>query len=115
MVCLAVPLTESTWGMIGAAQLSRVRSSAYLVNVARGGIVDEAALLDALRTRRLAGAALDVHAREGDASLFVGLDNVVLTPHIGAMSRDVQREIGETVARSVISALRGLPVENRLC
>jgi D-3-phosphoglycerate dehydrogenase len=115
VICLAVPLTEATRGMMGAEQFARMRSGSYLVNVARGGIVDEVALLDALRTHRLGGAALDVHTQEREASPFAVLDNVVLTPHIGAMSRDVQREIGETVARSVVTALRGQPVENRVC
>lgn len=115
VVCLAVPLNETTRGMLGAEQFARMRSGSYLVNVARGGVVDESALLEALRTRHLSGAALDVHAREGGTSPFADLDNVVLTPHIGAMSRDVQREIGETVARSVVDALRGRPVENRVC
>lgn len=115
VVCLAVPLNEDTRGLIGAEQLGRMRQGSYLVNVARGGIVDEPALQEALRTGQLAGAALDVHARERETSPFAGLDNVVLTPHIGAMSRDVQREIGQTVARSVLDALEGRPVENRVC
>lgn len=115
VVCLAVPLADDTRGLIGSRQLNRMRQGSYLVNVARGGVVDEQALLEALRSGRLAGAALDVHAREKELSPFAGLDNVVLTPHLGAMSRDVQREIGETVARSVLDALDGRPVENTVC
>ncbi len=115
VVCLAVPLNDATRGLIGHRELDRMRQGSYLINVARGGVVDEDALLEALRAGRLAGAALDVHLHEREPSPFAGLDNVVLTPHLGAMSRDVQREIGETVARSVLDVLDGRPVENTVC
>ena len=111
----AAPLTGSTRGLLGAAQLDIMKPTAYLVNVSRGGVVDEAALLAALRGHRLAGAALDVHLREGEPSMFADLDNVVLTPHIGAMSADAQRAIGDVVADSIATALNGDTVANRVC
>ena len=84
-VCLAVPHTSDTEGLIGPAEFGAMRSTAYLINVCRGGVVDEAALIDALKTRRIRGAALDVFRLEplpADSELC-RLDNVILTPHIG--------------------------------
>ena len=84
-VCVATPHTPETERMIGAAQLDLMKSSAYLVNIARGGIVDEDALIDALVDNRIAGAGLDVFTYEPlpvDSPLCA-LDNVILCPHIG--------------------------------
>ncbi|MEV7551541.1 NAD(P)-dependent oxidoreductase [Amycolatopsis sp. NPDC089917] len=114
-VCVAVPLTEATRGLIGSAELTAMRSTAFLVNVSRSGVVNETALLSALRDGGIAGAGLDVHNEECGNSPFAHLDNVVLTPHIGAMSSDAQRAIGATVVESVTAALAGAPVANRLC
>jgi phosphoglycerate dehydrogenase-like enzyme len=85
-VVLAVPATPATRGMIGAAELARMRAHAVLINVARGAVIDEAALLAALRERRLGGAALDVFTSEPlpPASGFWALDNVLITPHVSA-------------------------------
>lgn len=87
-VVLAVPHTEETERMIGAEQLALMKESAYLVNICRGGVVDEDALIEALRTRSIAGAGLDVFTYEplpADSPLCV-LDNVILTPHVGGGS-----------------------------
>jgi phosphoglycerate dehydrogenase-like enzyme len=103
-LCLHTPLDESTRHLIGAEALSRMKPGSLLVNVARGGVVDEAALLEALtRGDTVAGAALDVHEIEGEGtrSRFAELDNVVLTPHIGAMAVDSQRLIGERIVELV--------------
>ena len=84
-VCVATPQTPQTEGMIGAEELNLMKESAYLVNIARGGIVDEDALIMALQENRIAGAGLDVFAYEplpADSPLC-SLDNVILTPHIG--------------------------------
>ncbi|HEU4920614.1 MAG TPA: NAD(P)-dependent oxidoreductase [Candidatus Limnocylindrales bacterium] len=99
-ISLHVPLDVATRGMIGADQLARVKPGAFLVNIARGGVVDEAALLGALQPGgRLRGAALDVHVAEGEGrrSPLADLPNVVLTPHIGAQTIDAQEEIGREV------------------
>jgi D-3-phosphoglycerate dehydrogenase / 2-oxoglutarate reductase len=99
-ISLHVPLNDQTRGMIGAAELARVKPGAFLVNIARGGVVDEAALHDALQPGGpIRGAALDVHVAEGEGkrSPLADLPNVVLTPHIGAQTIDAQEEIGREV------------------
>jgi D-3-phosphoglycerate dehydrogenase len=106
-VSIHVPLNADTRGMIGAKQLALMRPGSFLVNIARGGIVDEAALLAALRVgERPAAAALDVHVSEGEGRIspLAGLPNVILTPHIGATTVDAQREIGVEVVRIVDEA-----------
>jgi phosphoglycerate dehydrogenase-like enzyme len=99
-LCLHVPLNDSTYHMIDAGVLAQMKPGSMLVNMARGGVVDEAALYDALtQGSTIAGAALDVHEKEGEGTVspLAELDNVVLTPHIGAMAVDSQRLIGERV------------------
>lgn len=99
-VCLAVPHTPETERMIGRAELERMRPDAYLVNVCRGGVVDEDALIDALREQRIAGAGLDVFTWEplpADSPLC-RLDNVILTPHVGGgTGTSRQLELGEAL------------------
>ncbi|CAN5763897.1 hydroxyacid dehydrogenase [soil metagenome] len=104
-VTLHVPLDETTRPLIGRAELQRMKPTAFLVNIARGGVVDEEALLEALREGRLAGAGLDVHVREGEGhvSPLAELPNVILTPHIGAATIDAQREIGRLVVQIIQS------------
>jgi D-3-phosphoglycerate dehydrogenase len=102
-----VPLGAQTRGMIGAAELGRVKPGAFLVNVARGGVVDEEALLRELQPGgRIRGAGLDVHVNEGEGKVspMADLPNVVLTPHIGAATVDAQREIGQEVVAIVDGA-----------
>lgn len=101
-VSLHVPKTPKTSNMINADTLARMKRGAFLVNLARGGVVDEQALRQALVSGHLRGAALDVHAAEGEGKIspLADLANVLLTPHIGAGTYDSQREIGEiAVAR----------------
>ncbi|HET9858953.1 MAG TPA: NAD(P)-dependent oxidoreductase [Nocardioidaceae bacterium] len=101
---LHVPLDESTHHMIDGTVLDRMRPGSLLVNVARGGVVDEKALYDALTEGiSVAGAALDVHESEGEGTVspLAELPNVVLTPHIGAMALDSQRLIGERVTELI--------------
>ena len=102
-VSVHVPLQPSTRYLLDAAALAKMKRGAFLVNLARGGVVDEAALHAALVSGHLAGAGLDVHEREGDGKVspLAGLDNVVLTPHIGASTHDSQREIGEQIVRTI--------------
>ncbi len=103
-----LPKTPETAGLIGAEQLAKAKPSLVLVNAARGGIVDEQALYDALKTGRIAAAGLDVFAKEPctDSPLFE-LENVVATPHLGASTDEAQEKAGLAVARSVRLALAG--------
>ncbi|OKK04788.1 3-phosphoglycerate dehydrogenase [Streptomyces sp. CB03234] len=103
-----LPRTPETAGLIGFDALHQVKPSVRIVNVARGGIVDEAELYAALKEGRVAGAALDVFATEPctDSPLFE-LDNVVVTPHLGAGTSEAQERAGVAVARSVRQALAG--------
>jgi phosphoglycerate dehydrogenase-like enzyme len=100
---LNLPLSDSTRNLIGKQAFERMKPSAFLVNLARGGIVDEQALLSALNDNKLAGAGLDVHAAEGDGKVspLAGLENVILTPHIGAGTVDTQYQIGEQILEIV--------------
>jgi D-3-phosphoglycerate dehydrogenase / 2-oxoglutarate reductase len=104
-ISIHVPLDETTRGMIGRQQLACAKQGAFLVNIARGGVVDEEALLESLKSGRLAGAGLDVHVHEGEGlrSPLADLPNVILTPHIGAATVDAQREIGQKVVEIVES------------
>lgn len=104
-VTIHVPLGAATRGLIGAPELARMKPGSFLVNIARGGVVDEAALHEALEPRgHLRGAALDVHVAEGEGrvSPLAGLPNVILTPHIGAQTIDAQAEIG----REIVAIIR---------
>lgn len=106
-VTLHVPLTEQTRGMIGVAELARMKPTAILVNAARGGIVDERALAVALEQRKLAGAALDVYETEpppADHPLREA-PNLVMTPHLGAATVEAQRKVALEIAQRVRDAL----------
>jgi D-3-phosphoglycerate dehydrogenase / 2-oxoglutarate reductase len=102
-ISIHVPLKASTRYLIDAQALSHIRPEAILVNLARGGVVEESALVAALQEGRLRGAALDVHEAEGEGKLspLADLPNVILTPHIGAGTYDSQREIGEIVLQTM--------------
>jgi D-3-phosphoglycerate dehydrogenase / 2-oxoglutarate reductase len=105
-VSLHLPLTEETRGLIGAGELAAMKPTAFLVNTARGGLVDEAALSDALQSGRLAGAALDGFEEEPlRASPLRALDNVVLSPHAGAATREA---VLRTASRAVDELLAQL-------
>jgi D-3-phosphoglycerate dehydrogenase / 2-oxoglutarate reductase len=108
VVTLHVPLNDATRGLIGADRLQLMKPTALLVNVARGGVVDEAALAAALGDGRLAGAAVDVYEHEPptDAPLL-SAPNTVLTPHLGASTREAQTKAGVEVAEQVLDALAG--------
>jgi D-3-phosphoglycerate dehydrogenase len=107
-ISLHVPRTPQTAGMVDAGALEKMKPSAYLINVARGGIVDETALYNALKEGAIAGAALDVFEEEPttDSPLFA-LPNVVVTPHLGASTAEAQDRAGVTAAEQVATALRG--------
>ncbi|GAA4920840.1 D-3-phosphoglycerate dehydrogenase [Stackebrandtia albiflava] len=107
-ISIHLPKTPETVGLIGKAELDKVKPGVRIVNAARGGLIDEAALAEALSDGRVAGAGIDVFATEPctDSPLF-GLDNVVVTPHLGASTREAQDNAGLAVARSVKLALSG--------
>lgn len=107
-VSLHVPRTPQTMGLVNKDTLAKMKPTAYLINVARGGIVDEAALYDALKEGVIAGAALDVFAEEPttESPIFT-LPNVVVTPHLGASTAEAQDRAGVTAAEQVAVALRG--------
>jgi D-3-phosphoglycerate dehydrogenase len=107
-ISVHLPKTPETVGLIGAEELAKAKPSLVLGNAARGGIVDEAALYDALKTGQIAAAGVDVFAKEPctDSPLFE-LENVVATPHLGASTDEAQEKAGIAVARSVRLALGG--------
>jgi len=114
VITIHAPLNKETRGLINARRLSLMKPAVFLVNCARGGIVDEAALIDSLRSGRLAGAALDVFDAEplpADHPLR-GLENVVLTPHVAASTTEAQGKVASEVARQVVEALRGGMIRN---
>jgi len=110
-VTIHIPKTPETAGLINAAALSKMKPSAFLVNAARGGVLDEADLFQALQSGKIAGAGLDVYAMEPctDSPLFA-LDNVVATPHLGASTEEAQEKAGIAVAESVVEAFAGREV-----
>jgi phosphoglycerate dehydrogenase-like enzyme len=108
-VCLTCPLTDETRHLIDASRLARMKSTAHLINVARGPIVDEEALVQALSDRTIAGAALDVFETEPlpSGSPLLSLENVVLAPHAAAWTDELFRANGRSACRSVLTYLGG--------
>jgi len=103
IVSIHVPLTEETKRMIDAEKISMMKDGAFLINTSRGGIVDEKALLDALRSGKLGGAALDVYEVEPPQNLeLIKLPNVVCTPHIGAQTVEAQKAASLRLAEKII-------------
>lgn len=114
ILTLHVPLTAHTRGLIGERELGRMKGGAYIVNCSRGGLIDEAALLAALESGHLAGAALDVVAGEPPpvgAPVWQLLHHprVIATPHVGGATREAQAKIAASVCHDVLAALRGEP------
>jgi glyoxylate reductase len=108
VLSLHCPLTLETHHLIGAAELAAMKPSAVLINAARGPIVDERALAEALAERRIAAAGLDVYENEPHVEQRLPrLDNVVLTPHLGSATVETRTAMAELAARNAISVLRG--------
>jgi D-3-phosphoglycerate dehydrogenase / 2-oxoglutarate reductase len=107
VLSLHVPLTENTEGLIGAAELERMKKGAVIVNAARGGVIDEEALADALRSGHIAGVGLDVYAQEPLPAEHPlrWLDRAVLTPHLGAATQEAQHNVALEIAAAVRDAL----------
>ncbi|MFX0593557.1 phosphoglycerate dehydrogenase [Melissospora conviva] len=107
-ISIHLPKTAETVGLIGEKELAIVKPGVRIINAARGGLVDEQALADALATGRVAGAGVDVYAKEPcTSSPLFAFDNVVATPHLGASTAEAQDKAGLAVARSVKLALQG--------
>ena len=110
VVSVHTPLTAETHHLIDAAALARMRPTAVLVNTARGPVVDEAALVEALRAGTIAGAALDVFEREPEVTeALLAIENVVLTPHLGSATRRTREAMGLLA----VSALRAVLIDGR--
>jgi D-3-phosphoglycerate dehydrogenase len=108
-VVVTVPLTPETHHLIDAKRLDRMKPGAWLINVGRGAVIDEAALIEALREKRIAGAMLDVfeHYRIGPGHPLLALDNVVLTPHLAGMTRESRGRVSVLAAEDLLRMLAG--------
>ena len=107
-ISLHVPLTEATHRLIGREQIERMKTTAFLINTSRGKVIHEAALVTALREKRIAGAGLDVFEEEPAlAEGLASLDNVVLLPHVGSATHATRRDMGQRVVDNVRCGLAG--------
>jgi len=114
LLVVVVALTPETRGLVSAVRLARMPEGSYVVNAARGGVLDEDALLEAVRSGRLAGAALDVYATEplpADSPLR-GEDRILLSPHAGGATREAQGRLIAAVVDNVRRAVSGEPVDH---
>ncbi len=113
-VSLHLPLTSETENLIGKRELDLMKPTAYLINCARGNLVDEDALYNTLKEGKIAGCALDVFSKEpiDPNNLLLTLDNVVLTPHLGASTQEAQEKVALIVAEEIIKYFKGEPVLN---
>ena len=108
VITLHVPLTSATRSLIGARELAKIKPTALIINCARGGLVDEDALAEAVKARRIAGAALDVFSAEPvTASPLFESDKIVTTPHLGASTFEAQINVSRDIAEQVLTVLKG--------
>lgn len=113
IITVHTPITNDTKGLIGKKAFEKMKKGVFIVNCARGGIVDENALYEALKSGKVAGAALDVFENEPPAnSPLLELDSVLVTPHLGASTKEAQENVAVDVAYQVIDVLKGGPVRN---
>jgi len=113
VVTVHVPLTRATRGLIGRAAVARMKPGAFILNVARGGVVDEAAVAEALRSGHLGGAGVDVFEREPPVdSPLLGAPNTLLTPHLGASTAEAQVAVAVEVASQLLDVLDGRPARS---
>jgi D-3-phosphoglycerate dehydrogenase len=114
-ISVHVPKNEQTLNMIGAEQIKMMKPSARLINCARGGIINEDALYNALASKRIAGAALDVFPKEPpENTRFSEFENCIVTPHLGASTEEAQVEVAVEAAQILVDAIKGGPVRNAL-
>jgi D-3-phosphoglycerate dehydrogenase len=115
-VSIHCPKTPETIGMFSATRLATMKPTAYLINTARGGLVDETALYDALKSGKLAGAGLDVFEQEpppAGHSLFE-LPNVIMAPHVAGVTVESVNRMSEQTARNILSVLDGDPIRQNV-
>lgn len=111
LITMHLPLTDATGGMINADAFAKMKKGAYLICAARGGVIKEAALLEALNSGKLAGAALDVFMTEPPGLTdLVAHPKLVCTPHVGAQTVEAQRRASNDISEEVLAALNGLPL-----
>jgi D-3-phosphoglycerate dehydrogenase len=109
-ITLHIPLTPQTRTIIGAKELALCKPTARIINCARGGLIDEDALVAAIRQKKLAGAAIDVFEKEPvTESILFGEDNIIVTPHLGASTAEAQVLAARDVAEQIVDVFRGLP------
>ncbi|MFW5993988.1 MAG: 2-hydroxyacid dehydrogenase [Halanaerobiaceae bacterium] len=112
-ITINAPLNSESYHLIGTEELQIMKETAYIINTGRGPIIDEKALVEALKEGVIAGAALDVFENEPDVEPgLLELDNVVLTPHIGSASKEARYELAEKAASDLVAALTGGEVKN---
>jgi len=108
-ISIHVPLLDSTYHLLDAQKMSTMKKTAKIINTSRGGVVDEEALYDAIKNGTLGGAALDVFEKEpAIGNKLAELDNVILTPHIGAQTKEAQSLAANVIAEKIIQILRGV-------
>ncbi|MFC2048463.1 phosphoglycerate dehydrogenase [Chloroflexota bacterium] len=109
-ITLHIPLTKSTKGLIGVKELALVKPTVRIINAARGGLIDEEALVEAVKEKRVAGAAFDVFATEPlTSSILFEEDNIIVTPHLGASTTEAQALVAKDVADQIIAVFQGQP------
>lgn len=115
IITVHTPLTKETKGLLGEKNLAKTKKGVYLINCARGGIIDEQALIPFLQSGHVAGVALDVFEQEppGDHPLFA-FDNVIVTPHLGASTIEAQLNVATQVAEEILNFLEGKPVTSSI-
>ena len=115
VISLHCPLTEGTRHILDAGRIATMRPGAYVINTARGACIDEHALAQALASGRLAGAALDVYENEPEIDpALLGLENVVLAPHLGSANVETRTAMCDLAAENALAVLAGRPAPNAL-
>jgi D-3-phosphoglycerate dehydrogenase len=114
IITFHVPLTDETISMVGAAEIEHMKERVVLINCARGGIVDESDLADALKSGKVYMAAVDVFVEEPlpDDSPLHGIPNLIITPHLGANTEEAQKNVSVIIAQQVVNVLKGRSYEN---
>jgi D-3-phosphoglycerate dehydrogenase / 2-oxoglutarate reductase len=114
-ITLHLPLTPQTRNIIGAKELALCKPTARIINCARGGLIDEDALVKAIKEKRLAGAAIDVFEEEPcTQSILFGVDNIIVTPHLGASTTEAQVLAARDVAEQIVDVFRGQPARSAI-